>query len=148
MIQCCPSSKSHKLKDYPWLWWEGGASSADRLLVADLSGDEELLHGHGVHPSEVLLHQSLAILPFTATQTEVLLEVDPELGDHDWVLQVSLNPLKTLDALFTSVLSSGAGSSGLANVESSVDKVVFHDCKQQANVVLGKGILAEVLSCC
>ena len=38
-------------------------------LVADLSGDEELLHGHGVHPSEVLLHQSLAILPFTTTCT-------------------------------------------------------------------------------
>merc|ERR1719305_640649 len=79
------------------LWWEGGASSTDRLLIADLNGDEELLHGHCVHRGKVLLHQGLAILPFTTAQAEVLLKVDPELGDHDGVLQVSLHPLKTAE---------------------------------------------------
>ena len=84
-----------------WLWWEGWAASADWFLHADLCGDEELLHGHRVHPGEVLLHQLLAVVP--VAQAEVLLEVDPELRDHDGVLQVSLNPVKTLDALVTSV---------------------------------------------
>ena len=70
-------------------------------LHADLGGDEELLHGHSVHPGEVLLHQHLAVVP--VAQAEVLLQVDPELCDHDGVLQVSLDPVKTLDALVTSI---------------------------------------------
>ena len=39
-------------------WWLGG--SADRLVHADLGGDEELLHGHRVHGGEVLNHKLLA----------------------------------------------------------------------------------------
>merc|ERR1719239_116321 len=127
-----------------WLWWECRAASAHWLLHADLGGDEELLHGHRVHPGEVLLHQLLAVVP--VAQAEVLLKVDPELRDHDGVLQVSLNPVKTLDALVTSVLSGGAGPGGLANMESSIDKVVLHNCEEHPDVVLGEGVLAEVLS--
>ena len=41
----------------------GSGGSADRLLHADLGGDEELLHGHHVHPGEVLLHELLAVVP-------------------------------------------------------------------------------------
>ena len=84
-----------------WLWREGWAASAHGLLHTDLGRDEELLHGHHVHPREVFLHQGLAIVP--VAQAEVLLEVDPELRDHDGVLQVHLNPFKPLDALVTGV---------------------------------------------
>ena len=82
--------------------------STDGLAHADLSGDEELLHGHRVHVREVLHYQLLAVVP--VAQAEVLLEVDPELCDHDGVLQVSLNPVKTLDALVTSVPEEEKGS--------------------------------------
>ena len=71
-------------------------------LVANLSGDEELLHCHGVHGWEVV-GNSLMAFGAHFIGAEVLLEVDSKLGCHDWVLQVSLHPLKTLDALFTSV---------------------------------------------
>ena len=37
------------------------------------------------------------------TQAEVLLKIDNILGDHDWVLNVGLNPLQALDALVTGV---------------------------------------------
>ena len=39
----------------------------------------------------------------TLTQAVILLEVDDILGNHDWVFNVSLNPLKALDALVTGV---------------------------------------------
>merc|ERR1712198_606891 len=108
-----------------WLWRECWASAAHRLLHADLNGDEELLHGHHVHRREVLLHQLLAVVP--VAQAEVLLEVDPELRNHDGVLQVHLDPLKALDALVTGVLSGGAGTGGLANVESSINEVMLDE---------------------
>ena len=38
----------------------GSGGSADRLVHADLGGDEELLHGHRVHGGEVLNHKLLA----------------------------------------------------------------------------------------
>ena len=37
-------------------------SSTDRLVHADLSGDEELLHGHHVHVGKVLHHKPLAFV--------------------------------------------------------------------------------------
>ena len=40
-------------------------SSTDGLAHADLSGDEELLHGHRVHVGEVLHYQLLAVVPVT-----------------------------------------------------------------------------------
>jgi len=123
----------------------GGASSAHWLLHADLCGDEELLHGHGVHAGEVLLHQLLAVVP--VAQAEVLLQVDPELCDHDWVFQVSLHPLQALDALVASVLSGVAGASSLANMKGSINKPVLNNGEEHADVVLGEGVLAEVLSC-
>ena len=39
----------------------------------------------------------------TLTQAVVLLEVDDILGNHDWVFNVSFNPLQALDALVTGV---------------------------------------------
>ena len=39
-----------------------GVSSTDGLLHADLSGDEELLHGHHVHVGKVLHHKPLALV--------------------------------------------------------------------------------------
>ena len=39
----------------------------------------------------------------TLTQAVVLLEIDDKLGNHDWIFNVSLNPLKALNALVTSV---------------------------------------------
>ena len=39
-----------------------GVSSTDGLLHADLCGDEELLHGHGVHVRKVLHHEPLALV--------------------------------------------------------------------------------------
>jgi len=110
-------------------WGEGRASSTNWLLVADLLRDEELLHGHVVHGGEVLLHQLLAVLPLSTTQTEVLLKVDPELSNHNWVLQVRLNPLKALNTFLTSVLSGLASSRCLANVKSSIDEVVLDNRK-------------------
>ena len=41
--------------------------------------------------------------PMKLTQAVVLLEVDDILGNHDWVFNVSLHPLKALDALVTGV---------------------------------------------
>ena len=38
-------------------------SSTDGLAHADLSGGEELLHGHRVHVWEVLHDQLLAVIP-------------------------------------------------------------------------------------
>ena len=75
---------------------------AYRLLVADLTRDEELLHGHGVHGGEVV-GNSLMAAGAHLIGAEVLLEVDSKLGCHDGVLQVSLHPLKALYALVTSV---------------------------------------------
>ena len=75
---------------------------AYRLLVADLTRDEELLHGHGVHGGEVV-GNSLMAAGAHFIGAEVLLEVDSKLGCHDGVLQVSLHPLKALYALVTSV---------------------------------------------
>jgi len=94
--------------------WKGGTSSANRLLHADLRWDEKLLHRHHVHRGEVLLHQLLAVVP--VAQAEVLLKVDPELGDHDGVLQVHLNPFKSLDALVT----------GVPGVEMKVCRARYH----------------------
>ena len=103
------------------------------ISLEETCGDEELLHGHGVHAGEVLLHQLLAVVP--VAQAEVLLQVDPELNNnglvvnhfhfqciitimpfttsafikspelrnHDGVFQVSLHPLQALDALVASV---------------------------------------------
>ena len=78
-----------------------GASSADRLVVADLSRDEELLHGHVVEEGEVADRPLLAVGPLR--DTEVLLQVDGELSHHDGVLHVRLNPLKALNALLAGV---------------------------------------------
>ena len=90
-------------------------------LVANLGGDEELLHGHVVHGWEVLHSMLLATVPpvweenkgstydgsnlCEVTLAEVLLEVDDVLGNHDGVLDVGLNPLQPLDALLTCVPS-------------------------------------------
>ena len=79
----------------------GGASSADWLVVADLSRDEELLHGHVVKEREVTDRPLLAVGPLR--DTEVLLQVDGELCHHDGVLHVSLHPLKALHALLAGV---------------------------------------------
>ena len=38
-----------------------------KVSLEKTCGDEELLHGHGVHAGEVLLHQLLAVLPLPAT---------------------------------------------------------------------------------
>ena len=82
-----------------WLSWF--FSSADWFLVADLGGDEELLHGHGVHSGEV--HGNVLVAVAHVIGAEVLLEVDHELGCHDGVLQVALHPLQALYTLVTSV---------------------------------------------
>merc|ERR1719234_1762921 len=94
-------------------WW---VSSANRFAHADLSGDEELLHGHHVHVSKVLNHKPLALVlvMMTSAQAVVLLKIDDVLGNHDRVLNVSLDPFKALNALVTSVLlSSVTGTSSL-----------------------------------
>ena len=76
-----------------------------KVSLEETCGDEELLHGHGVHAGEVLHHQGLAVLP--VAQAEVLLEVDGHLGDHDGVLDVHLDPLQALDALLAGVPGQG-----------------------------------------
>ena len=47
----------------------GRVSSTDGLVHADLSGDEELLHGHHVHVGEVLDHKPLALVQVVVTST-------------------------------------------------------------------------------
>ena len=54
------------------------------ISLEETCGDEELLHGHGVHACEVLLHQLLAVVP--VAQAEVLLQVDPELNNYGLVV--------------------------------------------------------------
>merc|ERR1719337_766075 len=108
------------------------SSSADLLLVADLSGDEELLHGHVVHGGEVL--DSVLLATFPAVLAEVLLEVDNILCDHDGILDVGLNPLQALDALLAGVPSapkSVTDTHSLTDVDCSIHKVVVDNGIQQ-----------------
>merc|ERR1712060_752339 len=127
----------------------GGGSSTYLLLVANLSGDEELLHGHVVHCWEVLYSVLLATFP--PVLAEVLLEVDDILGNHDGVLDVGLDPLKALDALLTSVPHAPHGitdAHSLADVHCSVHEVVVDNGIQHSNVVSGKLLNAELLLIC
>ena len=55
-----------------------------KVSLEETCGDEELLHGHGVHAGEVLLHQLLAVVP--VAQAEVLLQVDPEHNNYSLVV--------------------------------------------------------------
>merc|ERR1712181_67719 len=129
-------------------WLCRRVSSTDWLAHANLSWDEELLHGHHVHVGKVLNHKPLALVlvVVTSTQAVVLLEIDDVLSNHDWVLNIGLDPFQTLDALVTSVLlDSVTGTSSLANMDSSVHKVVFNNGKQHANVVSGQGVLTSAL---
>merc|ERR1719219_1213036 len=122
----------------------GGVSTTDGLLHADLGRDEELLHGHCVHVREVLRHQLLAVIP--VAEAVVLLEIDGELCDHDWILDVGLDPFQALDALVAGVLlCSFADSSCLTNMKCSIDKVVLNNGIQHANVVSGERLSAKVL---
>merc|ERR1719219_153820 len=122
----------------------GRVSTTDGLAHADLGGDEELLHGHCVHVREVLRHKLLAVIP--VAEAVVLLEVDGELCDHDWVLDVRLHPFQALDALVARVLFSRfTDSPCLTNMESSIHKVVLNNCIQHANIISGEGLSAEVL---
>merc|ERR1711971_297539 len=103
-------------------WLSRWVSSADRFTHANLSGDEELLHGHRVHVGKMLNHKPLALVlvVVTSAHAEVLLEIDDVLSDHEWVLNVGLDPFKALDALVASVLlDSVTGTSSLANMDSS-----------------------------
>merc|ERR1712107_965730 len=90
---------------------------------------------------------STSCLQSSQSLREVLLQVDPELRDHDGVFQVSLHPFQALDALVASVLSGVAGASSLANMKGSINKPVLGNGEEHADVVLGEGVLAEVLSC-
>merc|ERR1711971_1197178 len=126
-------------------WW---VSSTDGLAHADLGGDEELLHGHHVHVGKVLHHKPLALVlvVVTSAEAEVLLEIDGVLRIHDRVLNIGLDPLKALDALVASVLlDSVTGTSSLANMDSSVHKVVLDNSKEHSNVVSGQGVLTPAL---
>merc|ERR1719234_2296382 len=126
-------------------WW---VSSTDGLTHKDLSRDEELLHGHHVHVDKMLNHKPLALVlvVVTSAQAEVLLKIDDVLSNHDGILNVSLDPLKALDALVTSVLlESVTSTSSLANMDGSVHKVVLNNSKEHANVVSGQGVLTPTL---
>merc|ERR1719347_1549220 len=108
---------------------------AYRLLVADLTRDEELLHGHGVHGGEVVGNILVAVPHVTGA--EVLLEVDNKLGCHDGVLQVSLHPFKAFHTLVTSVFSGITDSHGLTDVNSSIHKVVVDNAVEHPHVPPG-----------
>merc|ERR1719234_1236811 len=126
-------------------WW---VSSTDGLTHTDLSRDEELLHGHHVHVGKVLHHEPLALVlvMVTSAHAEVLLKIDDVLSDHDWILNIGLDPLKALDALVTCVLlESVTGTSSLANMDGSIHKVVLNNGKEHSNEVSGQGILTPTL---
>merc|ERR1719507_1764986 len=123
--------------------------SADLLLVANLSWDEELLHGHVVHSWEILHGMLLATFP--PVLAEVLLEVDDILGNHDGVLDVGLNPLQALNALLTCVPAAPHGiadAHSLADMHCSVHEVVVNNGIQHPDVVSGKLLNAELLLAC
>merc|ERR1719507_1517418 len=123
--------------------------SADLLLVTNLSGDEELLHGHVMHRWEVL--HSVFLATFPPILAEVLLEVDDILGNHDGVLDVCNCPLQALDALLTCVPAAPHGiadAHGLADMHCSVHEVVVDNCIQSPDVVSGKLLNAELLLAC
>ena len=72
-----------------------------KVSLEETCGDEELLHGHGVHAGEVLFHQLLAVVP--VAQAEVLLQVDPELNNYGIVVNhfhfqciITIMPFTTL----------------------------------------------------
>merc|ERR1712172_242458 len=137
------SKRILKLRRLSWR-----VSSTDRFAHADLGGDEELLHGHHVHVGKVLHHKPLALVNVmvTSAHAEVLLKIDDVLSNHDRVFNVSLDPLKALDALVASVLlESVTSTSSLANMDGSVHKVVLNNSKQHANVVSGQGVLTPTL---
>merc|ERR550534_471445 len=75
---------------------------------------------------------------------EVLLQVHHELGSHDGILQISLNPLQTLDTLITSIFSSITYSHGLANMNSPVHEEVVDHAVEHPNVPPGDVVVASV----
>merc|ERR1719193_649464 len=75
---------------------------------------------------------------------EVLLQVHHELGSHDGILQVTLNPLQTLDTFITSIFSSITNSHGLANMNSSVHEEVVDHAVEHPNVPPGDVVVASV----
>ena len=83
------------------VWFGWFLPCAYRLLVADLSGDEELLHGHVVHGGEVSGDILVAVVHVASA--EILLKIDNKLGNHNGILEVSLNPVQSLHALITSI---------------------------------------------
>merc|ERR1719430_1262323 len=78
------------------------------------------------------------------TSAEVLLQVHHELGSHDGVLQVTLNPLQTLDTFLTSIFSSITNSHGLANMNGSVHEEVVDHAVEHPNVPPGDVVVAGV----
>merc|ERR1719320_2225064 len=114
-------------------------SSANRLLVTDLNGDHKLLHGHLMHGPEVHGHVVPAVGPLI--NAEVLTKEESHLGYHDWILQVSLHPLQTLDTLLTGIPPSLTDPHSLANMDGSINKVVVHNSTQHVRVVHGQMLL-------
>merc|ERR1739845_104492 len=104
-----------------------GFSSADRLVIADLLWDHELLHGHPVHGWEVLSHNIRAV--GVVRGAEVLHQVQGVLSNLDGVLHVLFNPLQSLDTLLTCELFLLPGitdTHSLADMDSTINKVVHY----------------------
>merc|ERR550519_357445 len=108
-------------------------SSTNRLVVANLTRNHELLHGHLMHGPEVHGHGVLAVIPLILA--EVLTKENSHFGNHDWILQVSLHPKQTLNALLTGVLPSLTDACSLTHMDSSVNKVVVHNSTQHHGIV-------------
>merc|ERR550519_3059775 len=113
--------------------WMRSLSSTNRLVVTYLTRNHELLHGHLMHGPEVHSHGVLAVVPLILA--EVLTKVNSHFGYHDWILQVSLHPKQTLNALLAGVLPSLTDTCSLAYMESSVNKVVVHNSTQHVRIV-------------
>merc|ERR1719369_2680718 len=101
-------------------------SSTDRLLVANLRWNHKLFHCHHVHWCEVPGNSLLATFP--STLAEVLFQVDGELGYHNGVLHVRLNPLKSFNTFLASVrFSNITYPSSLTNMDSAIDQAGPHN---------------------
>merc|ERR1712202_39014 len=101
-----------------WMWmsWMRSFSSTNRLVVANLSRNHKFFHGHLMHRPEVHCHGVLAVFPLI--NAEILTKENSHFSNHDWILQVSLHPKQTLNALLAGVPSSLADTHSLAHVDS------------------------------
>ena len=125
----------------PWFgwWWSSWLcfSGAHWLLLANVIGDEKLLHGHPVHGGEPLHDLSGALV--LVRVTVVLLQVDGELSDFHVIEEILCHKIQASLALLTGVpwclAPDPADAHQLADVGGTIDDKMVDDGKNHLGIV-------------